>query len=205
MWAYDELFSCPYVLVLGELVDEPLRGIVAVPALNYRINMLRKGSNWRVVSNVPRQLDDGLTRNACREIAEGMTAVEGGFLVRVARSAMFYGGYGVYLETEDWEPLPAILDVVDNSLASLTLIPGKIASRVARGPLRAWVILGLYLRTGITSFLAEACRDLGTPNRNACEMATSAGTLVIARREERPEEGVEIVVDNNPFRHVLSI
>ncbi|MGC9121628.1 MAG: hypothetical protein ACP5HP_01660 [Thermogladius sp.] len=200
-WEYDELYSCPLTLLLDEFPVGRSRAYVVVQSLNYRVNILRRGSSYREVSNVPSLFDAAPVLEACRAISKGVDPRSvSDPLVRVVATSFFYGGFGVFVDTAEGETIPLQLEMASPHLYLYYQRPGGDSL-----DLDTWVRVGAFLRSGFESLVSDLCGRKIECRGGAYLVCGARGCLVVSRHEILGEGRQRIFVDNTPMRHVVKI
>ncbi|MEL9999991.1 MAG: hypothetical protein QXH02_00560 [Desulfurococcaceae archaeon] len=205
LWHYKELISCPLTLVLGEFEQGGLRGYVALPLSNLRLNILvsREG-DVRVVSNIPRKEWVDHLLEVCYAVFTG-NVNDLDLLERVEATLMFYGGLGVY-GVLDNRVVPISLDFVNKQYFYFYVSPvGGLSRNYEKAQLGDWVLLQLALREGLSNLLQNVCRHIARTSNDSCVLETSHGGLVISRREMHVDNYIRVFPDNVPLRHVVTV
>jgi len=200
-WDYDELYSCPYTLLLDEISISGSKAYVVLPALNYRISILRRGNVFREVSNIPGNLDATHVVKACRAISRGMDPrrLEGSLLRAIAHS-FFYGGFTIMVDTVEGETIPFMLEMVSPTLHLYYRSGG------CRSPgLETWVRFGVFLRSKTGSLIQGLCGGEIECDNGVYKVCGSMGEIVVSYKQINIPGYFRIVVDNTPMRHVVKI
>lgn len=210
-WIYQQLFSCPAIIVLGYFHTVHHEGVVLFPILNYRVNILLGRNEKRIINNIPKQLLSSRIERICMNIAEG-NIYSSDFLTNAIIKTMFYGGFNVFINRNS-EAVPVVLDLINTSTYKFFLETNNVV--IAGFPstrLESWVIFATALRTGDIELFKEACIDLrGEITAEKCSINTPYGRLLVIPKDyfkkiERVRKNyIEIVPDNNPIRHVVKI
>jgi len=204
VWAYSELHSCPIVATTGSFKWRSYNGWVALPLLNYRVTLLRRSDEWRVVSNASSLPGYEKSFKACRSITEGILYT-GVIDVDLAINASFYGGIGSYINV-DSAIRPVSIDLVDTRTFKFYLKPYEnTIDKVSKGSLEDWILLQAGLREGWPRIVMEACEKIGLVKGEHCIIITDIGDLLITRKEVRVNDWVRVVPDNAPLRHVVNV
>ncbi|WP_440059164.1 hypothetical protein ACSU1N_05090 [Thermogladius sp. 4427co] len=200
-WFYDELFSCPLVLLVDSFSIGSLDVFILLPALNYRFIILRKGDRFYEYSNIPSRLEHGHTVEACRLISTGGDVRSiGNPLIKATVYTMFYGGFNIMVKTPENEILPLIIEMVSPRL-NIYYMP---EASDKNNDLETWVRFGLYLRSGLDSVISGLCgRTIECGGYYI--LRGNKGDIIVSKSDIRVEGGFRIIVDNSPFRHVVKI
>jgi hypothetical protein len=200
-WDYDELYSCPHTLLLDEISISGSRAYVLLPALNYRISILRRGNVFREVSNIPGDLDATHVVEACRAVSRGVDPrrLEGPLLRAIAHS-FFYGGFTIMVDTVEGETIPFLLEMVSPSL-HLYYRPAGCGSL----GLETWVRFGVFLRSKASSLIQGLCGGEIECDNGVYKVCGSMGEIVVSYKQINIPGYIRIVVDNTPMRHVVKI
>lgn len=201
---YDELYSCPLVVILGSFTHRGHTGWVTLPLLNYRVALLRKNGEWRVVSNIDWERGYVRSMEACRSIAG--EAVEG-FNVELdlAVHTSFYGGIGSYILGETGLR-PLSIDIVNTRVFKFYFKPREGDPRKPpEGNIGDWLLLQAALREGWVKPVAETCRALGSIRDGVCVVEADIGDIAIATSMIQLDGWLRVTPDNSPLRHVVAV
>ncbi|MEM4528005.1 MAG: hypothetical protein QXS23_02265 [Desulfurococcaceae archaeon] len=204
MWDYSELHSCPLVIVIDAFKTHGFEMYVTLPLLNYRLNVLRKNNDYRIVHNRP--LKEWLSdiEEACMNIVFG-NIDSNDFQKLLYINTMFYGGLNIHMRYGEGI-IPVSIDYIDKSRFNFYLKPHEKIEKIPRispGELLSnWLLLQIGLREGIKDIVFKACKSLSVIQEE-CVIETSHGLLKIASSNEILDNWLRVVPDNNPFRHVV--
>ncbi|ADI31506.1 hypothetical protein [Staphylothermus hellenicus] len=210
-WIYEQLLSCPAIMVLGHINIAHCEGIVLFPILNYRVNILSSMDEKRIINNIPKQLLPSKIEKICMNIAEGKI-YSSDFLTDAIIKTMFYGGFNIFINRSS-KAVPVVLDLINTSMYKFFLETNNVMIKGSPPTrLESWVVFATALRTGDIELFREACIDLkGEIAGEKCMINTPHGRLVVIpkdrfnRNELDKRKYIEIVPDNSPIRHVVKI
>ncbi|MCY0868945.1 MAG: hypothetical protein OWQ48_07005 [Desulfurococcus sp.] len=202
MWLYDELYSCPLIVILGSFKHEGYYGWSVLPVASLRVSLLRRSGEWRVVSNIREALWFERSLEACRSIIKGSTRT--GFIeLDLAVNASLYGGFGIYTEIQG-DIRPVTLEVIDTSVFKFYLKPKGKPREPSEGSLSDWILLGLGLREGLWRLVADACSRLGRVTEESCIIEGDLGEVAITAGIFSEAGWLRVIPDNTPLRHVVA-
>lgn len=203
LWMYKELYSCPLVIILGSFNYDDLTGLVTLPVLNFRLNILLSQNNeTRVIHNLPRRSWYEQLHRVCISIYSDNLKHLNNY-EKVIAASMFYGGFGLYALIEDKVSILS-LDFVNKKHYYFYILPSDLSfSKLKEVRLEDWIVVQFALREGINKLLYNICSksfEKGAP----CEINTSHGLLRISDKNISEDNWIRIFPDNAPLRHVVS-
>lgn len=201
-WGYSELYSFPFVIILGEAYHRELRGYVSLPLANWRVNILLKSNgSYRIAHNVPLDLIEERYIEWARDFALYGREPEDIFW-KIARGSAYYGGINVFLVLGR-EPYLFSAELIRTNAFTFYLRPYRNTGNISRGALADWALLAFGLREGLWDIVLMACRALGEGTGDACMLRTSSGDLAIAGPTSELPGFMRVFPDNSPMRHVI--
>lgn len=203
MWGYSELYSFPFVMVLGEVHHGELRGYISLPLINWRVNvLLRDDGSHRVVHNIPPDVLDEKYIEWARDFAVYGKEPDDAAL-RIARDSAYYGGINIFLIIGQ-EPYLFSAELIRAAAFSFYLRPRRYGNEdISRGNLADWALLAFGLREGLRDIVMKACRALGGDAGDACVLRTASGDLAITGPAREIPGFAKVFPDNSPMRHVV--
>lgn len=191
--------------MLGEFQHSGLRGYVAMPLSNLRLNILvsRRG-DVRVVSNIPYKEWINHLLGVCYAVFTG-NVDNLDLLERVEATLMFYGGLGV-CGVLDSRVAPISIDFVNKQHFYFYMSStGSLSRSYEKAQLGDWVLLQFALREGLNDLLRSVCRHVAKTSDGSCVLKTSHGELIVSSEERHVKDHIRVFPDNAPLRHVVSI
>ncbi len=200
-WKYIWLYSCPAVLRLGRFTHREYRGIVLLPLLYPRINILGEKEKKPVIYNdIPMYMGRDIVEKICLDLVNGVEPSDP--VEKAYYMAMHYGGLNTVLLSSNTTPLTIELINTDKYRFYYRRVENNKGVEASLGE---WVLLGSSLRTGDTELLLDVCSDLGRVDSGKCLLDIVGGELLITTIEIKNEGYERIVPDNNPLRHVINM
>lgn len=200
-WSYDWLYSCPAILVIGYYRLYGYRGIVTLPLVYPRINILGRNKVFKEYNSIPPYMFSEKIKKICYMIVHGEKPVND-FIEKALFTTMYYGGYNMLLEYNN-EIIPLTIELVNTKKFFFYYKKLDKARPITRD-VKTWLSLGAGLRIGSKELVFNACKDIGLIDKSNCYIETYDGLLIITMEKLRDKNYMRIVPDNNPLRHVIN-
>ena len=205
-WRYDWLFSCPGIITLSHIIYRNRKGIVTLPVIYPRINILYNNTEeYRIIGPTLPELNLHIVKELCFDISRGKMPSDN-FISNAFVNTMYYGGYNVFLEI-DGEAVPVVSELVNTS--SLRFYYRTIEEPVnyISNVLDPWIILGVGLRSGRIDIVLDACSEVGVVKDDYCFLKNGNIEILILEKNVKPPTNSYkyFVPDNNGLRHVVRI
>lgn len=205
-WRYNWLFSCPGIIILSHIVYKSREGLVTLPVIYPRINILyNRIEGYRIIGQILSELNLDIVEELCFDISRGKMSSDD-FISTAFINTMYYGGYNVFLEINSEAVLVVSEPVNTSSLRFYYRILEEPVNNVSH-VLEPWIILGVGLRTGKINIVLDACSEVGIVKNDYCFIKNGGIEILILEKNKKPPNNSykHFIPDNNGLRHVVKI